>query len=189
MLYSTFYLDDKLMGLPIPSILEIGRSFKIHPVRGAPRVIDGLINLRGKVVTIINSGLAFDVNKVESTEESRIYILKNNSELKEVEDSDFFEVYCSANLSVCEQRDTKGLYAKARAGQIKDFTGISSPYEEPESPEIEIDTGLESLDKSVQLVIDKLIERISRFFRFLLSKDLFLIINFKIKIKLPTQIL
>ena len=89
MLYSTFYLDDKLMGLPIPSILEIGRSFKIHPVKGAPNVIDGLINLRGKVVTIINLGLAFDVEKVEPTEESRIYILKNNSELKKVEDSDF----------------------------------------------------------------------------------------------------
>ena len=85
MLYSTFYLDDKLMGLPIPSILEIGRSFKIHPVKGAPNVIDGLINLRGKVVTIINLGLAFDVEKVEPTEESRIYILKNNSELKKVE--------------------------------------------------------------------------------------------------------
>ena len=89
MLYSTVYLDDKLMGLPIPSILEIGRSFKIHPVKGAPNVIDGLINLRGKVVTIINLGLAFDVEKVEPTEESRIYILKNNSELKKVEDSDF----------------------------------------------------------------------------------------------------
>ena len=100
MLYSTFYLDDKLMGLPIPSILEIGRSFKIHPVRGAPRVIDGLINLRGKVVTIINSGLAFDVNKVESTEESRIYILKNNSELKEVQDSDFFLQTSPDNIGI-----------------------------------------------------------------------------------------
>ena len=51
MLYSTFYLGETQMAVPIPCILEIGRSFKFHPVRGAPEVIDGLINLRGKVVT------------------------------------------------------------------------------------------------------------------------------------------
>jgi adenylylsulfate kinase len=54
---------------------------------------------------------------------------------------------------VCEQRDTKGLYAKARAGQIKDFTGISSPYEEPEAPELCIDTGNQSLEESVAQVL------------------------------------
>lgn len=86
MLYSTFYLDDSRMGLPILSVLEIGRSFKIHPVLGSPDVVDGLINLRGKVVTIINTGLAFGCAKVEQTEESRIYVLKNNSELREVAD-------------------------------------------------------------------------------------------------------
>jgi len=54
---------------------------------------------------------------------------------------------------VCEGRDPKGLYAKARAGQIKDFTGISSPYEEPEAPELRIDTGGQSLQGSVAQVI------------------------------------
>lgn len=48
MLYSTFYLGENQMAVPIPCILEIGRSFNFHPVRGAPEVIDGLINLRGK---------------------------------------------------------------------------------------------------------------------------------------------
>ena len=86
MLYSTFYLDESRMGLPILCVLEIGRSFKIHPVQGSPDVVDGLINLRGKVVTIINTGLAFGGAKVEQTEESRIYVLKNNSELREVAD-------------------------------------------------------------------------------------------------------
>ncbi len=75
-----------------------------------------------------------------------------------VDKGDFIEVYCSANLNICEQRDTKGLYAKARAGDIKDFTGISSPYEEPEFPEIKIDTGGNDLDRCVKLVLDKLIE-------------------------------
>ena len=76
------------MAVPIPCILEIGRSFKFHPVRGAPEVIDGLINLRGKVVTIINLGLAFEEKEVLAGDESRIFIFKNNSELSEVADSD-----------------------------------------------------------------------------------------------------
>lgn len=54
---------------------------------------------------------------------------------------DFIEIYCQAPLSVCEQRDVKGLYAKARRGEIRDFTGISSPYEPPEAPEITVPTG------------------------------------------------
>jgi adenylylsulfate kinase len=70
-----------------------------------------------------------------------------------VEGGDFFEIHCAADLGVCEQRDTKGLYAKARAGQIKDFTGISSPYEEPEGPELRIDTGSQSLEESVAQVL------------------------------------
>lgn len=88
MLYSTFYLGETQMAVPIPSILEIGRSFKFHPVRGAPDVIDGLINLRGKVVTIVNLGLAFEEKEVLAGDESRIFIFKNNSELSEVADSD-----------------------------------------------------------------------------------------------------
>lgn len=68
-------------------------------------------------------------------------------------DCEFIEVYCKASLDVCEQRDVKGLYAKARAGEIKDFTGISSPYEQPECPELILDTGEESLDACVNAVL------------------------------------
>ena len=75
-----------------------------------------------------------------------------------VRQGDFIEVYCAADLKVCEQRDTKGLYAKARSGEITDFTGISSPYEEPNSPELTINTGLDKLDECVDLVVQKLIE-------------------------------
>ena len=67
---------------------------------------------------------------------------------------DFVENYCKAFVDVREQRDPKGLYKKARAGQIPAFTGISSPYEEPESPELTVDTGAESLERSAQKVID-----------------------------------
>jgi len=76
-----------------------------------------------------------------------------------VDDGDFIEVFCSADLGVCEERDTKGLYAKARAGEIKEFTGISSPYEAPESPELSVDTGSAALDACVEQVVNALIER------------------------------
>lgn len=70
-----------------------------------------------------------------------------------VAEGEYLEVYCQASLDVCEQRDVKGLYAKARAGQIPDFTGISSPYEAPEAAELQIDTGSRSLEECVAEVI------------------------------------
>ena len=73
--------------------------------------------------------------------------------------NDFIEIFCSADLNICETRDTKGLYAKARKGQIKDFTGISSPYEEPKNPELKIDTGNLEIEKCVDIVTNFLIEK------------------------------
>ena len=69
-----------------------------------------------------------------------------------VEAGDFFEIFCAADLDVCESRDPKGLYAKARSGAIKEFTGISSPYEAPNTPELKIDTGAQDLAESVNVV-------------------------------------
>jgi len=71
---------------------------------------------------------------------------------------DFIEVYCSADIKVCENRDTIGLYKKARLGEIKEFTGISSPYEAPHNPEIVVDTGSLDLKDSVEKVIHYLKE-------------------------------
>ena len=73
-----------------------------------------------------------------------------------VEAGDFFEIFCAADLDVCESRDPKGLYAKARSGAIKEFTGISSPYEAPETPELKIDTGSQELAESVEVVLKAL---------------------------------
>jgi adenylylsulfate kinase len=73
-----------------------------------------------------------------------------------VDAGDFIEIHCAADLGVCEQRDTKGLYARARAGEIKEFTGISSPYEDPENPELRIDTGSHDLEACVQQVLSHL---------------------------------
>jgi len=66
---------------------------------------------------------------------------------------DFLEIYCNAPLAVCEQRDVKGIYKKARQGIIKDFTGISSPYEAPLNPELIVNSGEESLEQCVSQVM------------------------------------
>lgn len=70
-----------------------------------------------------------------------------------VRKGDFIEIYCKASLEVCEGRDPKGLYKKARAGQIPEFTGIASPYEAPEQPEIIVETGRESIEQCVDRII------------------------------------
>ena len=75
-----------------------------------------------------------------------------------VKENDFIEIYCSADLKICEDRDTKGLYAKARKGDIKEFTGISSPYEKPLDPELTIDTGSGNIEECVEEILNKLVQ-------------------------------
>jgi len=75
---------------------------------------------------------------------------------KLVQPEDFIEIFCKATLDICEQRDPKGLYKKARAGQIPEFTGINSPYEEPDSPELILDTGLHDIEECLAMVLDYL---------------------------------
>lgn len=71
----------------------------------------------------------------------------------------FIEVFIDAPLEVAEQRDPKGLYAKARKGEIKQFTGISAPYEEPENPELHIKTNESSVEDSVKIIVEYLLEK------------------------------
>ncbi|MFP6564587.1 MAG: adenylyl-sulfate kinase [Myxococcota bacterium] len=66
-----------------------------------------------------------------------------------MEPGDFIEVYVAADVETCEARDVKGLYAKARSGEIPEFTGISAPYEAPEKPELVLDTAVQSIEESV----------------------------------------
>src|SRR4029079_10376132 len=76
-----------------------------------------------------------------------------------VEPGDFIEVFCRCPLPVCEKRDPKGLYRRARAGQIPDFTGISSPYEDPERPELALDTAKLEVKECVNMIVTLLVER------------------------------
>ena len=72
---------------------------------------------------------------------------------------EYIEVFVSTDLSVCEERDPKGLYKKARAGEIKHFTGIDSAYEAPHSPELLIDAGAQSVEQCAQEIFDYLVQR------------------------------
>lgn len=76
-----------------------------------------------------------------------------------VAEQDFIEIYCNSPLEVCEERDVKGLYKKARAGEIKNYTGISAPYEVPEHPDLVLDTAGDSVETNVEKVLRLLEER------------------------------
>ena len=76
-------------------------------------------------------------------------------------EDDFLEVYVSTPIEECERRDVKGLYAKARRGEIKEFTGISSPFEAPEHPVISIDTSRQSLADSVKILLEAVSPKIT----------------------------
>ena len=70
-----------------------------------------------------------------------------------IPNGDFIEIYCKASLETCEARDVKGLYKRARAGEIKNYTGISSPYEVPENADLIIDTEQETIEDSVSIIM------------------------------------
>jgi len=104
---------------------------------------------------IINTGLITICSFISPTDEIR-QMARNI-----IGENDFIEIFLNPPLEVCEQRDTKGLYKKARAGEIKDFTGISSPFEAPKHPDLEIDTSVISIKNSVELIFNTIIDRIT----------------------------
>ena len=79
---------------------------------------------------------------------------KDRDFVRECAQSDFSEIFISTPLEVCEQRDVKGLYAKARTGQISNFTGISAPFEEPTNPELDVPTHELSIEQATTMVVD-----------------------------------
>ena len=79
---------------------------------------------------------------------------KDRDFVRECAQSDFSEIFISTPLEVCEQRDVKGLYAKARTGQISNFTGISAPFEEPTNPELDVPTHELSIEQATAMVVD-----------------------------------
>ncbi|MDC3237840.1 adenylyl-sulfate kinase [Schleiferiaceae bacterium] len=79
---------------------------------------------------------------------------KDRDFVRECANNDFSEIFISTPLEVCEQRDVKGLYAKARAGEISNFTGISAPFEEPTNPQLDVPTHEMSIEEATTMVVD-----------------------------------
>ena len=88
------------------------------------------------------------------------YIKDRENIRKIVGDDNFIEIYINTSLEECERRDVKGLYKKAREGEIKNMTGISAPYEAPINPDLEIVTDNQSVEKSVQTILDFIIQKL-----------------------------
>ncbi len=120
--------------------------------------IDRLENIRRIAEVsklLINTGMITICSFISPTEEIR------HMARSIIGENDFIEIFLNPPLEVCEQRDTKGLYKKARAGEIKDFTGISSPFEAPKHPDLEIDTSSTSIKDSVELIFNVIIDWIT----------------------------
>ena len=140
------------------------------------RILDG-DNIR----TGINKNLGFSpADRVENirriAEVGRLFVdtgvitlsafISPTRELREmaraiVGPADFLEVYVSTPLAECERRDVKGLYAKARRGEIADFTGISAPFEEPEAPALSLDTAALSVESAVEMLLRAVLPRVT----------------------------
>lgn len=135
--YHTYFLDGDLMRSGLNKDLDLSSAGRSENIRRAGEVARLLFDAGLIVVTAFISPFRADRAFVRS-------LLPTNG---------FVEVYLNCPLAVCEDRDPKGLYKKARAGTILNFTGIDSPYEEPDHPEIVIDTSQTNIDESVDIVI------------------------------------
>ena len=102
----------------------------------------------------VNSGAVVIASFISPLNSDRNFVKKI------IGDEDFVEVFVNTPLEVCESRDVKGLYKKARAGEIKNFTGIDAPYEAPRSPDIEVKTDLEEAEVSVERIVEFLMKKL-----------------------------
>jgi adenylyl-sulfate kinase len=115
--------------------------------------VDRIENIRRVAETarlMVDAGLIVIVSFISPFQKERL--MARNC----FEQTEFFEVFVDASLAVCEQRDTKGLYQKARNGEIEFFTGISSVYEQPEQPELHLKTGVADVHECVNQIVEML---------------------------------
>lgn len=158
------------------STVAIALERELHRRGLLCRILDG-DNIRSG----INNNLGFSpADRIENirriAEVSRLFIdsgiitiaafISPSNEMREMASriigpEDFLEVYVDTPLSVCEQRDVKGLYAKARRGEIKEFTGISSPFEAPAAPALTLDTSVLSIEESVEKLLELILPKVT----------------------------
>jgi adenylylsulfate kinase len=141
--YFTIVLDGDLLRMGLNKDLGFSPEDRKENIRRLTEVAKLIADAQGIVLT------AFISPYREDRDQARRYIGSDR----------FFEVYCSAPLEICENRDPKGLYKKARAGLIPEFTGISAPYEFPLNPELELDTSILSVEECVLRVYTSLKEK------------------------------
>lgn len=159
------------------STIAIALERELHKRGLLCRILDG-DNIRSG----INNNLGFtEVDRVENirriAEVSRLFIdtgvitiaafISPNNDIREmaaniIGKDDFLEIYVSTPIEECERRDVKGLYAKARRGEIKNFTGVSAPFEAPAHPALTLDTSALSLEESVHKLLELIIPRIQK---------------------------
>ena len=157
------------------STIAIALERELHKRGLLCRILDG-DNIRSG----INSNLGFSAeDRVENirriAEVSKLFIdtgvitiaafISPNNELREMASTiigkdNFLEIYVNTPIEECERRDVKGLYAKARKGEIKDFTGVSAPFEAPEHPALSLDTSVLSLEESVNKLLELILPKV-----------------------------
>ena len=159
------------------STIAIALERELHKRGILCRILDG-DNIRSG----INNNLGFtEADRVENirriAEVSKLFLdagvitiaafISPNNDIREmaahiIGEDDFLEVYVSTPLEECERRDVKGLYAKARKGEIKNFTGVSAPFEAPAHPTLTLDTSVLSLEESVNKLLELILPRIQK---------------------------
>lgn len=148
LLYKKGYLTQILDGDNIRSGINSNLSFTEKDRYENVRRIAEVSKL------LVNSGVITINSFISPTDEIR------NIAKTIIGKENFFEVYVNAPLEVCEERDVKDLYKRARKGEIKNFTGIDSPFDPPSNPDIEIKTNVLSIKDSVNMIVEKVLERV-----------------------------
>ena len=134
----TFVLDGDNVRHGLNSNLDFSEAGRTENIRRISEVSKLMMESGLIVMTAFISPISKDRNEAR----------------KLISNDDFIEIYCKASLEVCEARDVKGLYKLARVGKIKNYTGVDSLYEEPENPELTINTNDETLDNSVSKILN-----------------------------------
>ena len=135
--FHTYVLDGDNLRLGLNSDLGFSDNDRIENLRRASEV----------AALMVDSGLLVMAGFITPNEEQRQFI---RTKFKE---NQFVEIFISTPLEVCEKRDVKGLYKKARDGEIENFTGISSPFETPQNAELSIDTSIKSISECIDKII------------------------------------
>jgi len=133
----TFILDGDNVRAGLNSDLDFSAASRVENIRRIAHVS----------ALIKNAGLVVLSAFVSPYQKDRDFV-------RECANNDFSEIFISTPLEVCEQRDVKGLYSKARAGEISNFTGISAPFEEPTNPELDVPTHEMSIEEATAMVVD-----------------------------------